>query len=139
MRQTGAIFGGEPCGEYLFPGGVGVPDGLACGLYFVALYCRKGKLSALANDIPSYPMLREKMACANERKPEAMAFIEREWPFFNPSRVDGLRSDLPDGWVLVRPSGTEPYIRITAEGKDKKKLRERVSVVKNLINKATRS
>ena len=136
MRQTGAAFGGEPCGEYLFPGQVGVPDGLACGLYFVALFCRKGKLSALAKGIPSYPMKREKIACPNTRKADAMALIENEWPFFNPSRVDGLRSDLPDGWVLVRPSGTEPYIRVTAEGKDEKKLKERVAMVRNLVEKA---
>ena len=136
MRQTGAIFGGEPCGEYLFPGLVGVPDGLACGLYFVALFCRKGKLSSLANAIPCYPMQREKIACSNALKAAAMAIIEKEWPFFNPSRVDGLRSDLPDGWVLVRPSGTEPYIRITAEGKDKKRLKERVDVVRRLVEKA---
>ena len=138
MRQSGAIFGGEPCGEYLFPGGVGVPDGLACGLYFVSLFCRKGKLSTLAKTIPTYPMRREKVACANSRKASAMAVLEKEWPFFNPSKVDGLRSDLSDGWVLVRPSGTEPYIRITAEGKDGKELKSRVDVVRRLVEKASR-
>ncbi|VVC01335.1 Phosphoglucosamine mutase [uncultured archaeon] len=138
MRQTGAIFGGEPCGEYIFPGGVEVPDGPACGLYFISLFCKKGKLSRMADEIPSYPMQREKIACSNERKADAMAALEKDWPFFGPSRVDGLRSDLDDGWVLVRPSGTEPYIRITAEGKDKKSLHRRVASVRALVERAIR-
>ena len=38
--------------------------------------------------------------------------------------MDGLRLELEDGWVLVRPSGTEPVIRITAEGPTEERARE---------------
>ena len=39
----------------------------------------------------------------------------------NESNVDGLRFETKDGWALIRPSGTEPYIRITVEAQDSKK------------------
>jgi phosphoglucosamine mutase len=48
------------------------------------------------------------------------------------STLDGVRLDFDEGWFLVRKSGTEPKIRITAEAKDQKttqSLYDRVSVV----------
>jgi len=38
--------------------------------------------------------------------------------------VDGVRLDLIDGWTLIRPSGTEPVIRITVEAKMRKRAKE---------------
>ncbi len=138
IRARSAIFGGEPCGEYIFPGAVGVPDGLMAGLYFTDLVCRMGPLSKLAKSVPAYPMAREKIPCPNEKKQASMERIEKDWPFFHPSRVDGMRSDLPDGWVLVRPSGTEPYIRITAEGQGRKGLAERMDAIRSVVERAIR-
>jgi phosphomannomutase len=40
------------------------------------------------------------------------------------SEIDGIRLELEEGWLLVRPSGTEPYIRVTAEGKTEKNAAE---------------
>ncbi len=136
MRQTGALFGGEPCGEYLFAGGAGVPDGLMTGLYFVELFCKGGALGEQVAAIGRYPVAREKMACANGKKEKAMAAIAKQWPFVKPSKLDGLRSDTPDGWVLVRPSGTEPYVRITAEAKNEKKLAEMMKEIRPIVKKA---
>jgi phosphoglucosamine mutase len=136
MRQLGAPFGGEPCGEYLFENGVGVPDGLMAGLYFVQLWCKNGGLSHQANAIARYPVGREKIGCANAKKAKAMAVIAKNWPFEKPSTLDGLRSDMKEGWVLVRPSGTEPYIRITSEARSDKKLQEHLSLIRPIVKKA---
>lgn len=138
LRADGAVFGGEPCGEYVFARGVGVPDGLMAGLFFVELFCRHGKLSKQAAAIGVYPMHRQKIPCANERKAAAMARIEKDWPFFKPSRVDGLRSDLENGWVLVRPSGTEPYMRLTAEARTTAELKKLVGVVGRIVERAVK-
>lgn len=138
LRADGAVFGGEPCGEYVFARGVGVPDGLMAGLFFVELFCRRGKLSKQAAAIGVYPMHRQKIPCANERKAAAMARIEKDWPFFKPSRVDGLRSDLANGWVLVRPSGTEPYMRLTAEARTSAELKKLVGVVGRIVERAVK-
>jgi phosphomannomutase len=138
VRLKGAIFGGEPCGEYIFANSVSVPDGLMAGLYFTSLACRRGPLSVLAKNISHYPILRQKIACPSEKKEKAMKIIEKDWPFFEPSKIDGLRSDFEDGWVLVRPSGTESCIRITIEAKSRKKLYQRLEAIRAIVERAVR-
>ena len=50
-------------------------------------------------------------------------------------RIDGVRISFEDdSWVLIRPSGTEPYIRITAEGKTKEHLDEIEEKSKKFLN-----
>ncbi|MFH1095084.1 MAG: hypothetical protein V1728_02615 [Candidatus Micrarchaeota archaeon] len=136
MRQAGAVFGGEPCGEYLFKDGTGSPDGLMAGLFFVEMFCRHGALSARAAAIPRYPIGREKIPCPPERKAGAMERIEHAWPFSRPSGIDGFRSDEADGWVLVRPSGTEPCIRITIEARNEGALALMTKKARALVKKA---
>ncbi len=138
MRRTGAVFGGEPCGEYLFMDGVGSPDGLMAGLFFVELFSRCGPLSARADAIPRYPIGREKIPCPPGRKSDAMARIARGWPFSKPSDIDGLRAEEKDGWVLVRPSGTEPCIRITIEAKSEASLSRMMKKARALVQEACR-
>ena len=41
--------------------------------------------------------------------------VTHAWPEATPNRVDGLRLDWPDRWVHVRPSNTEPIVRVIAE------------------------
>lgn len=136
MRQVDAIFGGEPCGEYIFKDGVQVPDGLMVGCFFAELFSKEGALSSLAKEINTYPMHREKIGCENKEKEKAMQKIVENWPFENATTVDGIRSTLADGWIMVRPSGTEPIIRITAEAKDEKKLGEMVDIARRLVGSA---
>ncbi|MFH1306880.1 MAG: hypothetical protein ABIH83_04480 [Candidatus Micrarchaeota archaeon] len=134
MRERDALFGGEPCGEYLFKEGVGVPDGLMAGLYFAELFCKKGKLSSLAKEVKTYPMCRSKIPCTNKKN--AMKKIKESWPFGEYSEIDGMRSDFGDWWVMVRPSGTEPYIRITIEAKNSKLLKEKLRKIEKTVKKA---
>lgn len=136
MRQCGASFGGEPCGEYIFPKGVKMPDGILAGAFFAEIFAKKGKLSSLARKIKTYPILREKLPCKNERKEKAMAAIAKAWPFSKPNTGDGLRSDEAWGWALVRPSGTEPIIRITLEAKTEKEAKKRMQEARAVVEKA---
>ena len=47
--------------------------------------------------------------------------------------IDGLRVDEKDGWFLIRASGTEPIIRLTAEYKNKEKLDKRTDELRKII------
>ena len=81
---------------------------------------REAELSRLLEKVPQYPILREKIECPHMLKEKVMQRIEREidsvFPNFKEKlTVDGVRLSLFEGWILVRPSGTEPLIRITAE------------------------
>ena len=49
------------------------------------------------------------------------------------SAVDGLRYDFPDGWLLLRPSGTEPAMRLTCEFREKKKLDGTVAAAEKAV------
>ena len=69
------------------------------------------------------PYRKKSVPCPEEKKEPAMAHLERTLPeAFPAASVDmeyGVRLEFGDGeWTLVRPSGTEPYIRVYAESDD---------------------
>ena len=125
--EKNASFGGEPSGTWLHPDFCMCPDGILSGLRMAELVSKKGKLSELLSQIPSYPNIREKITCSKEAKVKVMENMEEllENAFDDISdinTIDGLRLTFSDdSWLLVRPSGTEDYIRITLESRDIKR------------------
>ena len=119
IREDRASFGGEPCGAWVFPEFSLSPDGPYSALFVAELVSREGKLSELLSEIPVYPIIRYKFGCENREqvmKNVKNIVKERGYKFIG---IDGVRIEFEDGWVLLRPSGTEPVFRVTAEGKDR--------------------
>ena len=118
-----ASFGGEPSGTWLHPDFCMCPDGILSGLRMAEVVSREGKLSELLNNIPSYPNIREKITCSKEAKVKVMEnmkeLLTSEFDDISEvNSIDGLRLTFSDdSWLLVRPSGTEDYIRITLESR----------------------
>ncbi|MFN3910146.1 MAG: phosphoglucosamine mutase [Candidatus Anstonellaceae archaeon] len=133
MFQTGAVFGGEPCGEYIYKGGVNSPDGLATAILFCEIFARRGSLAKLKNFYPSYPIKRLKIPANASEKKILMKKIEKNWPFETKIKIDGLRAFEDWGWILVRPSGTEDYIRITIETYKQRDLEEKLKAILELV------
>lgn len=135
MEKSGAVFGGEPAGEYVFRGGVGVPDGVMAAAKYAELFCSKGKLSALASKFKTNPMAREKFRTADRAKAmeKIMGTLKLDG---KANRDDGIRVDGEGYWVLVRPSGTESIIRLTAEAKTKELLDKVAGKAREAIKKA---
>ncbi|MCX8163275.1 MAG: hypothetical protein N3D10_01840 [Candidatus Micrarchaeota archaeon] len=129
MRQTSALFGGEPCGEYIFAKGVGCPDGLATALLFCQIFAFEGGFENLKKSYKTYPIKRIKLPANKEEKKALLQKLEKNWPFKTKIKIDGLRAQEEWGWILVRPSGTENYIRITIEAYTKKELEENLKKV----------
>jgi phosphoglucosamine mutase len=105
---TWGDFGGEPSGAWIFPKISCCPD----GPFAAALFCEMSSEWDIAkeiDEIPTYHLIRESFACEN-----AQDILNRLGAF---SPTDGIRIAEDDGWCLIRASGTEPKIRITAEGK----------------------
>jgi len=129
VKKRRAVFGGEPCGAWIFPDFHMAPDGpLAAAKVLELLSYMDMGLAELADSIPERYTVREKVKCKNEKK---AAVMKKLGPKLKSAlkatkvlSIDGLRAELKDGWVLVRPSGTEPYVRVTAEGKTQKKAEE---------------
>ncbi len=122
MEREGCMFGGEGNGGVIDPRVVPVRDSLVGMAMILQEMAERGKpLSELAADIPRYVMIKIKMLSPPGAADEAArrtreAFASREGVRFND--VDGLRIDLPEGWVCVRGSNTEPILRVAGEGRD---------------------
>ncbi|BDZ67852.1 phosphoglucosamine mutase [Methanobacterium ferruginis] len=122
-----AKFGGEPSGTWLHPQFCMCPDGILSALRVIELVQNKGPLSKLLDDVPSYPTIRDRIDCDEVQKKPIMEKAKSELSLIFDDVVDtnlkdGVRLSFSDGsWVLVRPSGTESFIRITLEGKTEDK------------------
>jgi len=115
--------GGEPSGAWIFPSHSLCPD----GPYAAALFCQMASewdIAAELDSIPIYPIRRTSLPCT--RAPEVMRSLGAAIP------TDGIRIAREEGWYLVRASGTEPKIRITAEGRT-------VAVAETLLEEGLRA
>jgi phosphoglucosamine mutase len=109
-------FGGEPSGAWVFPPVSLCPDGVFAAAQIVAI-AADHPLSLLADEIPDYPVVRGNLTGSLA---DLSDLKDRLTARFQPDSfdlVDGLKLNLKNGWLLVRPSGTEPKIRITVEAK----------------------
>ncbi|MFW9816542.1 MAG: phosphoglucosamine mutase [Candidatus Thorarchaeota archaeon] len=146
VGEAKGVIGGEACGVYIFPEAHLAPEPFLATCRVLELMAQTGKsFGQLIKDIPQYPLLRSKLKCPNEKKQSVMDRLTTELPEKLKDRVDvitvdGLGISLKQGWVLVRPSGTEPVIRITCEGPTedivKEILRTAEQVVKSAIESA---
>ncbi len=134
-----ANFGGEPSGTWLHPDFCMCPDGILSGLRIAELVSKEGKLSELLNKFPDYPNIREKIVCSKEAKSKVMENMENLLKdafddIKEINTIDGVRLTFEDdSWVLIRPSGTEDYIRITLEGKTTEKSENIRDICKKII------
>jgi phosphoglucosamine mutase len=117
-------FGGEPSGAWIFPKISYCPD----GPFAAALFCEiasEWNVSGELDAMPSYPILRESFACDTAR--ETVLALGATSP------TDGIRVAEEEGWFLIRASGTEPKIRITAEAKTSQKAKEMLKKSRSLV------
>ena len=116
MREVGAVLGGEGNGGVIDPRVGWVRDPfIGMGLILQLLADTGKPLSQLVAELPSYTIVKDKYTVPRERLTALNAALEKRWPEAKPNRIDGLRLDWPDRWLHVRPSNTEPIVRVIAE------------------------
>ncbi len=126
VKKFKAVFGGEPCGAWIHPKHHYCPDGILSSTLLLKALEDEGKsLSEFVADVPAYPIVRRNIHCKNEVKytviKKAGTLLKKSFLDYKQiSTVDGFHLSLENGWVLVRASGTEPLIRLTAEGESLK-------------------
>lgn len=123
MQETGAILGGEQSGHIIFLKQNSTGDGLITALNLLQVMVDTQKpLSELAAQMERFPQVMENVQVADKDKvlksPQVLAGIE--------AAKEQLKGR---GRILVRPSGTEPVIRLMAEGPDEEELKQ---VIKEL-------
>ncbi len=118
MISSGAIFGGEGNGGPIDPRVGLVRDSFVGMAQVLDAMAAHGKtISGLVSDLPRYEIYKTSMALAGDKFPMLMDKLESHFPEAKPNRMDGLRLDWDDRWLLVRRSNTEPIVRAIAEAK----------------------
>jgi phosphomannomutase len=116
MVSVGAVIGGEGNGGVIDPRVGGVRDPfIGIGLILQLMATTGKKLSELVAEMPSYHIVKDKYTLAPERLPDLFAKLCHRWPEAKANRLDGLRLEWRDRWLHVRPSNTEPIVRVIAE------------------------
>ncbi|WP_178915738.1 phosphoglucosamine mutase [Natronomonas gomsonensis] len=121
--EPGVAFGGEPSGAWIWPEETLCPDGPLAAARIAALAADR-PLSERIDDIPTYPIRRANVEC--EDKFAVMDGVERRVndAYDDVETMDGVRVGTDDGWFLVRASGTESLVRVTAEARDADRAEE---------------
>ncbi|MFA6569594.1 MAG: hypothetical protein WCS96_15385, partial [Victivallales bacterium] len=82
---------------------------------------RSGNIETIMKSMPKYFTVNRKISCLGSRvSRKVIRELREKYISQKPNTIDGIRIDWDDRWVLVRPSNTEPVIRITAEAKNGK-------------------
>ncbi len=131
--KKGGDFGGEPSGCWIFPGISLCPDGIYAAAQMVSI-ASKQKLSELVDSLPGYPVRRGNIPGVGVK----MERLEKGLMMMQPVSIgntDGVKLGFEDGWLLVRASGTESKVRITAEARCLERVNElydkAVEIIKN--------
>lgn len=130
LAEVAGAFGGEASGAWIFPTMSYCPDGPMAAAVLCAMVAENGALDAQVDALPKYPIWRH--AWRIEDRAGAMARFRDALSDGKLNELDGLRADFDDGWILVRPSGTEPKLRVTVEAVDEaalERLKARVAKV----------
>ena len=129
MREIGASLGGEQSGHVIFLDENTTGDGLLSALHLLEVMVDTGKpLSELASIMTVMPQALVNARVPNHKKDKYMEYPEIA------GAIDELnRKFAGDGRVLIRPSGTEPKVRVMIEGRDQKMIDEEAHKLVDLI------
>ncbi len=116
MIELGAIFGGEENGGLIFADHQYCRDAPMTAAKIVELIAKEERsLSQIIDELPKYALDKRGVPCPDELKEELMNKLKEAFSEQKYDDIDGLKILYPDGWVLIRPSGTEPKYRIYSQ------------------------
>jgi len=134
MRLHNALFAGEHSHHYYFRDNFMADSGLIASMVALALLCKSGvKLSSLADNFRKYYSVEETNFEIDDKE-KAMNKIAQSFSNAKIDWLDGLTLTFNDGWVNVRPSNTEPLLRLNAEADTPTILNNYVKKVTKIIN-----
>ncbi len=129
FRKRGGDIGGEENGGVFFFDWLLCREGIMTAVKFLDAMDRNGKsVSELNTSLPRYHQVKKRVECPNELKVRVLNTLSKRFAEYKLDRTDGLRVVFDDGWLLVRPSGTEPIFRCFAEAKTGGRVKELVEL-----------
>ena len=117
MKENNAVIGGEGNGGVIYPGMHYGRDALTGAALFLTFLASQGKtMSELRKKYPEYTISKNKVAL--EPGTDTALILEKvqaKYANYQVNTEDGVKIDLPEGWIHLRKSNTEPIIRIYTE------------------------
>lgn len=133
MADTGAVFGGEHSGHYYFKENFRADSGMLAMLYLLRIVSEDGRpLSVIRRDVERYAASGEINFTVADQE-AAMAGVEDRFAGADIDHLDGLTVDLGDRWFNLRPSNTEPLLRLNAEGPEPGDVSDLVEKVRAIV------
>ena len=135
INANDAIFGGDEPDMYVFPEFQTCFDAIFAVMKMLEILAREDTtLSNLAGGIKEYNRTGFTIECEHEKKDEVIeTFITKFESGDNINTIDGIRVDLKESFILIRPSRFEPLVRVYIESKTPQKLQELTESVKKMI------
>lgn len=140
MKEINAVIGGEENGGVVYRGWSWTREGFLTAIMVLELMAIEDKsLEELDRQFPSYFQVKERIPCSPQLKGKLLDQITKITPTdVDYIDIDGVKLRYSDGWVLLRPSGTEPVFRIFAEAKTKTRAKALVKQAHEIVDEAQR-
>lgn len=136
MADTGAVFGGEHSGHYYFRANYRADSGTLAMLYLMRVLSEDGRpLSVIRDEVERYASSGE-INFVVEDAEAVLARVAGRYHDAHTDRLDGLTVDLGERWFNLRPSNTEPLLRLNAEAPDESEVTALVSEVTEIVESA---
>jgi phosphoglucosamine mutase len=133
--EPDVAFGGEPSGAWIWPDRTLCPDGPLAACTIAALDADRSLEERIA-DVPTYPIRRDSVEVTD--KAAVMDRVREQVlsEYDDVTTLDGVRVDLGDAWFLLRASGTQPLVRVTAEAREADRADEVLATARGCLDEA---
>ena len=137
MKKRSAVIGGEGNGGVIYPALHYGRDALAGIALFLTYFVKSGmKCSLLRRRFPEYVITKKRVEIGKGTDfTSILNDIRNEFHDYEIDERDGIKIDLPDRWVQVRKSNTEPIIRVYAEGRTIKEAKDLADQIIKIVTK----
>ncbi len=134
MQQTDAVIGGEGNGGVILPQVSFVRDSLVAIALILELIATTNKTpSQLASSTPAYAILKNKLPITHEKTDDIITHLQQQYADQQIDLQDGIRIDFDNMWIHVRPSNTEPIIRVCGEATNHCDIEKLAANIRNII------
>jgi len=117
-KHRDAVFAVEESGKFIWPNVLMYGDAIYSTLMMLSL---NKSLTELVNVVPSFYLIKREVRCQDEIKQKVMERVSEAFKGYKVNRLDGLKIFMgKHRWLLIRPSGTEPVIRVFAQSVQRK-------------------
>jgi len=139
VREFDAAIGVEPVGVYILPQVGYYPDSFLAALFLLSHISDIAEIRDFFSHLPKLIFEKRKIPCPNGAKAKVAEICQARAGCFEDGHIntlDGVRIDFSDSWMLIRPSGTEPVIRVLVEASSKSGTKQLMKKGVNLVKEA---